>query len=203
MCGASQQQKDIEASQAAFYNTLTSEYKTVFGENQAILGTLTSSLEPILQAGINQQGFSPEELANLNNMVTNQTGQNYGNAKAAIAWEQGAEGGGNNFIPSGAKQEIQAQLAQSAAQQESGEQQQIQASNYATGRSNYLAAEEGLSGVASQYNPAGFANATTGAGGAAAQTADQITQANNSWMNLVAGGLGAAASGYASYAGSH
>lgn len=199
MCGASSQQKQIEASQAAFYDTLTSEYKTVFGQNQAILGTLTKSLEPILQAGINQQGFSPEELANLNNMATNQVGQNYANAKAAVSNAQAAEGGGNTYVPSGAKQQIQAGLAQSAAQQQSGEEQQITASNYATGRENYLSALQGLGGVAGMYNPTGYANAATGAGGAAAETANQITQANNSWMNLVAGGLGAAATAYAGH----
>ena len=191
MCGASQQQKQIEASQQAFYDTLTSEYRTTFGENQAILKTLTGSLEPILQAGINQQGFSPEELANLNEIAVNQTGQNYANAKAAVSNQQAAEGGGNAFIPSGAKQELQSQLATSAAQQESANEQQIQSSNYATGRQNYLAALSGLQGVSGLYNPTGLAGAATGAGSAAAQTADQITQANNSWMSLVSGALGA------------
>jgi len=197
MCGASSQQTSIEAAQANFYNTLTSEYKTVFGENQAILGSLTSSLEPILQAGINQQGFSPEELANLNEIAVNQTGQNYANAKAAVSNAQAAEGGGNQYIPSGAKNEQQLQLAESAAQQESSNEQQIQSQNYATGRENYLAALSGLSSVAGQYNPAGFANAATGAGSAAASTADAITQANNSWLSVVSGGLGAAATAYA------
>lgn len=197
LCGASSQQTQIEASQAAFYDTLTSEYKTVFGQNQAILGTLTKSLEPILAGGINQQGFSPAELANLNNIAVNQTGQNYANAKSAISNQQGAEGGGNSYIPSGAKEELQSQLATSAVQQESSNEQQIQSQNYATGRENYLGALSGLSNVAGQYNPTGFANSATGAGGAAASTADAITQANNSWLSVVSGVAGAAGTAYA------
>lgn len=203
MCGASSQQTQIEASQASFYNTLTSEYKTIFGEDQGILKQLTSSFAPILAGGINQEGFSAGELANLNSQAVTGTGRNYAAARSALAAQQGASGGGNTYIPSGAKNEINAQLAQSAAANESGIESNILAADYATGRSNYLAAAEGLGGVAGQLNPAGFANSATGAGNAAASTADAITQANNSWMSLVGGALGAAGTAYGGYASHH
>lgn len=201
MCGASDQQKQIEASQAAFYNELTSEYKTVFGKNQDILGALTKSFEPILAGGINQEGFSKAELANLNSQAVTGTGENYAKAAAALGARQGAEGGGTEFIPSGAKNQQQLQLAESASQNESNIESNILAADYATGRQNYLDAAGMLGSVAAGYNPIGFANAATGAGGAAAQTANEITQANNSWMNLVGGALGSAASAFGSYEG--
>lgn len=192
MCGASQESKDIEHSQANFYKEMTSEYSTVFGENQAILGALTKSFQPILDAGINQEGFSKPELTNLQGQATTGTGQIYSKAAGALAKAQGAEGGGTTYIPSGADRQQQLQLATSAAQTESGMQSNILAEDYATGRQNYMEAANVLGGVAGQYNPAGFANSATGAGSAASTTANEITQAGQSWMGLVSGALGAA-----------
>jgi hypothetical protein len=185
------------------YNEMASQYGQEFGENQQILGALTKSFQPILNAGINQEGFSPQELANLNSQAITGTGQNYAHASAALGEEQGAEGGGSVAIPSGAKNQQQEQLASSAAQNESGIQSGILANDYATGRNNYLTAAEGLEGVAGQENPASFANATTGAGSAAASTENQITQANQSWLQLASAGLGAGASAFGSYENNH
>lgn len=203
MCGASQQQKDIEASQAAFYDTLTSHYNTAFAESEGILGQLKSSFEPILKAGINQQGFSEGELNNLNSQAVTGTGANYAKAADALSKQQAASGGGNTYIPSGAKTQQQLQLASSAAENESRIQSGITAENYATGRSNYLTAAEGLGNVANALNPTGMANAATGAGSAASTTANEITQANNSWMQLVSAGLGAAGTAAGGYMGKH
>lgn len=197
MCGASQGQKDIGQAQSDFYKQLTSEYGTVFGENQSILKSLTASFQPILDAGINQKGFSQGELDNLNSQAVTGTGTNYAKAAAALGASQGAEGGGTAYIPSGAKNQQQAALAESAAANESGIESNIKAADYATGRSNYLTAAEGLGGVAASLSPASFAGAATGAGSAASTTQNEISQAQNSWMNMVSGGLGAAATAYA------
>lgn len=197
MCGASDQQKQIEQAQADFYNQLTTEYQSEFSQNQAILSALTKSFEPILAAGINQQGFSPEELATLNSQAETGSGKAYADAKAAVANQQAAEGGGNTYLPSGAKQQQNLELATSAAQNKAGIESNILANDYAQGRQDYLTAAQVLGGTAAQMNPAEFANAATGAGSAASTTANEITQANNSWMNLVAGGLSAAATAYA------
>lgn len=194
MCGASSSQESLEASQQAFYSQLTSQYNTLFGESQAITGALTKSFQPILAAGINQEGFSPDELANLNSQAVTGTGENYAKVKAALGAEQGAEGGGTSYIPSGAKMQQQDALATSAASNESGIESNILADDYSTGRSNYLAAAGGLGNVASELNPEGEANAATGAGSAAGTTANQIQQANSQWMQLAAAGLGAAGS---------
>lgn len=196
MCGATAAQNELQAQQAQFYSTLTSEYSTVFGENQSILNNLTSSLTPILKAGINQQGFSAGELSNLNSQAETGTGANYAQAKAALAGQEGAEGGGNTFIPSGAKNQLNAQLAESGAAEASNLSSNVLASDYATGRQNYLTAASALGGVASELNPEGMAGAATGAGSAEGVTANQIDQAGNSWMSLVGAGIGAAGSAF-------
>lgn len=201
MCGASSQQKDIEKQQAAFYQQLTQQYGVTFSENQSILKSLTKAFTPILEAGPNQRGFSDEERANLNSQAVTGTGRNYAKASAALGAIQGAEGGGTAFIPSGAKHQQQLQLASSAAQNESDIQSNIVAADYSTGRDNYFRAAGALGGVAGELNPIGFANAATGAGGAAAETANQITQASNSWMNLVSGALGSASQAAGAYYG--
>jgi hypothetical protein len=192
VCGPSPGEQQLGQEQLGFYNTLMQENQSAFANNQEILGALNKSLTPILNAGINQQGFSGGELANLNSQAITGTGQNYAKAAQALGVQQGAAGGGTAYIPSGAKTQTQEELATSAAAETSGLESNIQAANYATGRQNYLAAAEGLGGVAAQYNPTGYANSTTGAGSAAGTTENEITQANNSWMQLVSAGLGAA-----------
>jgi len=196
-CGASQQQKDIEKAQSDFYNQMTSEYGTVFGEDQGILKTLTAAFEPILAAGINQQGFSQAELNNLNSEAVTGSGQAFNSASKQLAAVQGAQGGGTAYIPTGAKMQQQAELATSAAQNVSNEEANITASNYATGRENYMAAASALGGVANEMNPTALAQAANQGGAAASTTANEITQANNSWMGLVGAGLGAAGSIFA------
>lgn len=199
MCGASSQQTSLGAAQTQFYQELTQNYSTEFAQNQQILGALSKSFTPLLDKGINQEGFSPAEKANLDSQAITGTGTNYAHASAALGERQGAEGGGTAVIPSGAKQEQQQQLAESAAGNESGIESDILANDYATGRQNYLTAAQGLEGVAGQENPANFANATTGAGSAAASTENQITQANQSWMQLASAGLGAASGAFTGY----
>lgn len=191
MCGASSAQTGLQNSQIAFYDQLTQQYGTIFGQDQQVLGALTKSFEPVLAAGPNQQGFSPAELQSLESQATTGVGTNYANAQKALANQQGSEGGGNAFIPSGAKEEQKGELAQSAAQLQSGEQLGIQQADWQQGLSNYQFAANELGGVASQLNPAGFANSATGAGGAASTTANEVSQANNSWMQLVSGAIGA------------
>ena len=201
MSGASSAQEQLQTEQMNFYQTLTNEYQTTFGENQSILKSLTASFSPILQAGINQKGFSDAELTALNSQAVTGTGQAYKQAQTAVGDKLAAEGGGNTYIPSGAKTQVQEELASSAAQNIGNQELGIQENDYATGRQNYLEAAGILGGVASQYNPTGYAGAATNAGSAAETTANQINQENNSWVNAVVGGVtglaGAAATAYA------
>jgi len=190
MCGASSEQKQTYAEQNAFYGQLTSEYATVFGEDQSILNEMTAIYKPILEAGPNQKGFSSEEETALRTQATEGTAQNYQKAAVALSESLNARGGGDTYIPSAADEEIKAELASSAAGQESREQLGITEENYAQGRAQFNAASSVLATEAGLLNPTGFAGATTGAGSAAAQTANEITQANNSWIAPVLGAVG-------------
>jgi hypothetical protein len=197
--GASQQQKDISAAQNNYYNVLTQQAEEEFGLASGIFNQLKTMFSPILEAGIDQQGFSKAELDTLNAQVVNQTGTNYKSAAQAVNEELAAQGGGNARITSGANDLVRERVAESAAQTASNEELQVQENNYATGRQNFLNAASILAGAPGVFSGATAAAGAANQGGAdASQTANEITQANNSWMGLVGGILGAGLSGWAS-----
>lgn len=196
MCGSSQAMNEINQSQINFYNTLAQTYQTEFGQNQAIFGELSSSLAPIVAAGVNQQGFSASELASLNTAAIQNAGNTYAQESQAANESMAARGGGNVALPSGAQAQLQEEIGTAAENQKSNALNTINLQNYATGRQNYFNAVGALGGVpgATEGPLANAANAATGAGGAAATQANAINAANNSWMGLIGGVLSNATS---------
>ncbi len=189
MGGASKQQKQAYDEQNAFYQQLSQQYSQMFGQQQQALNALHANLAPILNAGPNQQAYSDAQLASLNTQANSQVANNYNKATQAVQ----NKFAGDVFVPQGAQQQLQGQIASSAAQQLSGEQQNIIQSGYAQGNANYWNAENALNGQAAMLNPTGYANSANGAGQEVGTTANEITQANHSWMNLVGGVLGGVA----------
>lgn len=194
MCGATQGQKDVGAAQTGLLNQLTTQAKSVFGASSSVFQSLVNTFTPTVQAGPNQQGFSPAELAARQSAAITQTGQAYKNAKAAVGNQEAAFGGGNTALPSGTNTQSDIQLAEAGANQTSSELNQIQQENYATGRENYQNAVTGLARAPDVFNPATGAGGTAiGAGTAAANTQNQIASQNNSWVSAVGGILGSVA----------
>jgi hypothetical protein len=175
MCGPSGAQQSIATSQQNFFNELQASYATNFGQQQAILSSLNSALEPILQAGPNQPGFSAAENAALTGGAINATAAQARNAQTIA----GASAGGNTGVTTGGQKQLQAEIGSEAGQNLAGEQNRINLANYATGRQNFFTAEGALSGVAGLENPLGYAGATTGAGNAAFGSATEIQNMRN------------------------
>ncbi len=194
--GASAQQTDLANSQQNFYNQLSSNYSQQFASQNAILGTLQNSLNPIVQAGPNQYGFSAAETNNLNSQALQGTGQQYANASKALGQQQAAQGGGNSYLPTGAQAQQQAGLASNYANQASNQLMGVKQAGYQQGYNQYESAVGQLGGVAGMYNPNGVASGANSAGGVANSEANQVAQLNNeaSPWNLVGGLLGGAAS---------
>ena len=194
--GASSQQTDLANSQQNFYNTMSANYSQQFANQNAILGTLQSSLNPIVQAGPDQFGFSKAETNNLNSQALQGTGQQYANASKSLGQQQAAQGGGNSYLPTGAQAQQQASLAAGAANQTSNQLMGVQQAGYQQGYNQYQSAVGQLGGVAGMYNPNGVASGANDAGGVANSEANQVAQMNNaaSPWNLVGGILGGAAS---------
>ncbi len=195
-CGSSSTpgQQQIAAQQQQFFNTLTSNYQQQFAGQTAILQSLTSAFSPILAGGINQFGYSPQETAAMRTQAAQGTAQAYSQASQAVGSQLSALGGGQEFLPSGGMGQIEAQLAGSAALQNSQEQLGITTAGYQQGTQNFLNAAQALGGVAQQYNPTAYAGQATAAGNAAFGSQTQLfqqQQATNPW-NVVGGVLGGA-----------
>lgn len=200
MCGATPEQKSLETQQAAFYKQMTDQYASVFADRKNILDALTATFKPILDKGPGQRGFSDAERTDLDTNADVNVATNFANAKKTLQDDLAARGG-SDFIPSGGDVQAGENLDAFAAGERSNLKTQIDEQDYATGRDNFLTATNALSGEANMLNPAGFAEATTGAGGAASKTANDIAAADNSVWSSVIGGIsgiaGAAVGGWA------
>jgi hypothetical protein len=194
MCGSSSGQKQISAEQRGFFQQLQQSYQVEFGGQQAILNSLNQAFQPILQAGPDQQGFGPQERAALGTQIAEGTGGAYAKAAQRLNLTQGAQGGGNELLPSGATAQLNEQLASQAAQTMSNQELGETAANYAQGRANFGAAAGALSSAAGMYNPASFAGQATGAGSAAFSSATQMQQQGQQWIGALGGALGGAVS---------
>ena len=199
MCGATAAQTNLQQQQAQFYQQMMQSYSTVFSEDQDLLGAVTSSMSPIIAAGVNQKGFSPAEETDLETQAKEGVAQGYDNAQTALNEKFAAMGGdASTTATSGGAKQISEELASQDVTTTSQDLQQILEANYATGRQNYFQAVGAEESAASLLNPEGYSGAATNAGSASGTTANQIAQANNSvWQSVVAGlgGIAGAAAG--------
>jgi hypothetical protein len=193
---ASAAQNSLSNEESSFYTNLTGSYNTQFANQAAILKSLTSTFQPILQAGPGQQGFTNAEQAAMRTSSAENIAGNYQNAAAAVNERLGAQGGGNAYLPSGASAEVNAGLAQQAASQNAATQNQITQANYAQGLANFNNAASALGGVAGLQGPGQYANSAIGAGGSAFQSASTIQQENSAWQGELGGAIGGAASSF-------
>jgi len=195
MCGPSTAQTNIQGSEQQFMNTLQQNYSTNFAEQQSILNHLNSVLAPILQAGPNQTGFSPEERAALNTQAINTTGAAAANARRAIATETAGRNDSGNLPQSGVDQALQERAASAAAGQLASEQLGITEADYATGRANFNQAVGAEEGVSSQFNPVGTGGLANEANKNAFGEATQIQQEQAQEEADIAGGITSLATG--------
>ena len=191
LCGAGSEEKSVEQQQQSIMTQMTTQAQQVFGNASSVFNALKNTFMPTIQAGPNQQGFSPAELAAMNSQIINNAGQGYRNAKAAVGNAEAAIGGGNAVLPSGVNTGVDLGLAENFANQTSEGLNQVQQENYAVGRQNYENAVKGISGAPDVFNPATNAgNSAISSGEAAAKTASDISSQNNSWISGVTGALG-------------
>jgi hypothetical protein len=186
---ASSAETNLANEQASFYKTLTSDYGEQFANQSAILSSITSAFKPILDAGIGQYGFTPQEDTSMRTQASDAIATNTANAQTALNENLAARGGGNTAAPSGATGQLEASLLSSEATNQANASNQITQAGYNTGRQNFLSAEGALTGAAGMYNPLGFAGATTGAGSSAFNMADTVNKENTAWEGALTGAL--------------
>lgn len=203
MCGSNQQQQQITDEQQQFYKTLTDQYNTIFGQNQAITGALTSEFMPILQAGPSQTGFDPSQETAMRTQNTENVATNYAQAQKATAQILAARGGGNTLLPSSVSANLLAANTNAAAAQRAAGENQITQQNYAQGYQNWQAAANVLGSTAGLLNPTGYSGQATGAGSAASTSATNLAASSFAPWGAALGALGSvggmAAGGYLSH----
>lgn len=198
--GPSAAEKQLQQQQASFYQTLTQSYQQQFANQNAILQTLQTSFNPIIQAGPNQYGFSAQEDTALRTQSSEQTSREFANALTTQEESMAARGGGNDMLPSGAEAAIEANIRGQEASTESGRQLGITEAGYQKGTQDYWSAVNAESGVAKAYDPTGYIAGSNTAGENAFSSADKIyqeEQAASPWGAIggTLGGIAGAAIG--------
>lgn len=172
MSGPTSQQTQLGDAQIAAYQQAATMTQQQYGDQQAIYGPMAKQFQSIYAKGPGQQGFSAAENEDLNAQAEEGTAENYGAAAKAVGEQQAAQGGGTDPLTTGAQSEQKANIATSAAQEESSQENQIKAANYTQGYNEWQNAGSGLEAIAAGENPLGYQQNQTGAGSAAATTAD-------------------------------
>jgi hypothetical protein len=190
MCGATSAQTQLQTEEMQTLQQYDSMMQTQYANQQGLYKQVNSVLQPILAAGPDQKGFSQDEENTLNAQAVEGTAENYAGASKAVNESIAAEGGGNEAITTGGAAELKGEIAASAAQTESGQETQIQEANYQAGQQNFQNAEQGEMAVASGENPLGYAGAVTNQENATSNTANEIAQEDNSWINAAIGAAG-------------
>lgn len=188
-------QTSLADEQLQAYQQAQQMTATEYADQQAIYAPMAAQFKSIFDMGPSQKGFSDAESNNLNSQAVAGTAQNYSAAAKAVGENLAAEGGGNTPVTVGGQEEMKAQVAESAAANESAQETQIEEGNYEQGRQNWVNAGEGLESIAAGENPTAYENAETGAGSAAGTTEEQIAQEDNSWINAAIGAAGAIGGG--------
>jgi hypothetical protein len=191
--GPSASQTQLAAQQQAFFGALQNSYQQTFAGQQQILSSLKNAWSPILAAGPGQYGFTAPEDAAMRSQATQGTAGNYAQASRALNAGLAVKGGDGQVV-SGGNAQLNAQVAQAAAGQQSAENLGITQAGYAQGLNNFNAASAALGGVAQYMNPAGYIAGANQAGSSAfnsATTNYAEAQAASPW-NAVSGILGGA-----------
>ena len=152
--------------------------------------SLTNIYNSVIAKGANQEGFTAGQMEKMNSQAVEGTAQNYAAASKALGGKLAAEGGGNNAMPTGAENEMQAELAASSAATESGEESAIQQADWEQGAQQFNMAMAGAAGL---NNSVAQENAATGEGSAANTTMNDIAQENTAAFSAVTGAINGAA----------
>lgn len=191
MCGGpSQTQLNLQSEEAQFYQTQINAYNTAYSNFKSLQDTLNAQFAPILAAGPGQKGFTTAEANDLESQAKTGTAVNFAKASQAAQAAIAARGGGNDTtnITSGGAQQLEGELASTAAATESAQELGIDEANYSAGRSNYEGAVQGEEELAAGWNPNSFAGSANNSGKIASDEANEITKEQQSvWGGVLSG----------------
>ena len=190
-CGAPSGQNELATEQAAYYQTLTSNAQSEFGQASALATKFMSEYDPIFAAGPNQKGWNAEEANAVNANIVTTEGEATDNAQRAAGTSTNALGGGNEYVPQGAVRQGKAAINVAGEQATSQSQQNALLADYQQGFQNFTQASNALAGIPSLYSGStGAASAATSGGTAANTSYTDIAQESMAPLSLVGAALG-------------
>jgi len=195
-CDPSAAQKAALSSDQAWQKTLGSSYATVFGAGSAMYKSISSQLDTTIAKGMEQMGFTPQELAAKRSEAIN---LGAGAAKAAerAIGEKAAVSGAPAGVESGVTQATRAASETAILGKEAQQQADITTAGYDVGRQQFQTAEADKAKLLGEsFAPAAqVGGEVTAAEQATAAQANVNAQAQTSWMGLVGGVAAGAAKG--------
>jgi hypothetical protein len=199
--GTSSDAKANEAAQTAFYQQMTQEQQTAFGEDQGLLNEIQQQTLPILAKGPTQFGYSPQLDSLLQGYIKSTGAAATANSVNATELQQRQATGGAP-APAGSNAELEAVANTLGNQSTATNLENEKLSGYQAGQQLYTQALGALTGEQSLLNPAQYASAATGAGNAATGSINLADSERNNILNSVLGGaVGSVAQGLTGSAG--
>jgi len=196
MCGgpSSAQTQNLQM-QTQFYQKQMDAYDKAYANFQQIQAAVKGQIDPILQAGAGQYGYTTAEDTALRTQAGEGTAQGFAAAQRALQQRLAAQGGGtsNVNITSGGSRDLQATLAAQTAAEQSRENLGITTSGYDIGRQMWTQAVNTEEGLAQSWNPNTFAGTAISAGSSAASEANTIAAQQNQMWGSILGALGGVA----------
>lgn len=187
--------KAAEEQQLAFSKQLADVFNKQYADQHEILNFLKGALEPQIQ---NPQGYSNDALASMRSGAVDNISSQYDKAQASL---NNAHVGEDPNVLSGVREMQTGALKGAQAGDTAGALNTIDLNNENLKQNNYWNAMNVLSGnVAGQYNPLGYAGASSNASNSAVNAGQAFQQSKQSQLlgalGGIAGGAGAALGGY-------
>lgn len=187
--------QSTEAGQGAFTNTLQNAFATNNAQQQQQLNFLNQKLQSSIN---NPQGYSPSTLAAMRAQANDQVAATNQNVQRSVNNMETTRGGAA-ALPSGVDAQINASVAQQAAQAGNNAQQNITEQNANLQEQNQQRALGEELGVAQAENPDAMAGEANQGAGEVSQLSQAVTAANGPGIGSILGGIaGAGLSGWAS-----
>ena len=194
-CGPSSAMKNLNSQIQSFSGTMVTEANQIFGDVSGLFQSLKGSLDKVVAAGIDQQGWGAAESNAVTSQIMDQAAADARNEKAAAGNAISAIGGGNAVTPSGLATAVTLSTNQAVEAAKSQQLEQATFANYQQGQQNYFNALGEEEKLPSMLTVANDANKNAMSGLQTAQTSQaSMDTAKNWWQPLVMSGIGAAAS---------
>lgn len=136
-CGNTAGQKSALQNDQAFSALMKGSYSQEFGENQALMNSLTTNLGGIINAGPGQQGETPTELAAQNSQAINAAAASNQKIQQEIGVQGAKSGTANPGVESGVEQAERANAATAVDTNLNNTEANITQHSYDIGRQNY------------------------------------------------------------------